>query len=185
MNDISKDIIEAELISGISLCINDFNYDKKEVLIINANNIALLNFISTFNINVHYVGSLDNISSNINTYSRAIELKTSKFDVIVDLDNKTTTQYASLLKSNGILIINLDDLNINKIKESNFNVKMPFKIEGKFYLFLSNRFHPLADFSSQKVDLISDFKYYNEGIHRAVFALPNYQKQALRGVIRN
>ncbi|MDE6886707.1 MAG: hypothetical protein K2P17_06695 [Helicobacteraceae bacterium] len=222
---IDKNIIEAEVVSCIALCINDFNYGKKEVLITNITNAVLLEFISSFSgVEVHYIGEIaskingdgfanNNIDSknnsnkstdikaasiransktmemrNLQVYDFAINLRVNKFDVIIDLDNKTTKPYNELLKDNGIAIINLKDLessSLDIIKEADFKIRMPFRIEDKYYLFLSNRFHPLADICLQKIDLLNDLKYYNAKIHEAVFALPNYRKEALKGIARN
>lgn len=186
MKEIVKDKIQAEILSCIGLCVNDFNYDKKEVLITNTSNLKLLNFLSKLNTNIHYIGQNPNLElENLKTYNLAIELKINQFDLIIDLDNKATTAYNQLLKPSGILLINLATLDLEVIKKADFNIKMPFKCEGEQYLFLSNHFHPLADICVQKIDMINELEYYNLKIHEAMFALPNYQKKALKGIARN
>lgn len=186
MKEITKERIQAEILSCVGLCVNDFSYDKKEVLIVNSINLELLNFLSKLNVNIHYIGQNPKLElENLKVYNLAIELKINQFDLIIDLDSKGVEAYNKLLKPSGILLINLKGLDIEVIKKASFNIKMPFKCEGEQYLFLSNRFHPLADVCVQKIDMINELDYYNIKIHEAMFALPNYQKEALKGIIRN
>lgn len=103
-----------------------------------------------------------------------------------------------MLKNNGILIVDLESLKRENIaqKNANFNVLMPFRLQSwgdndlrkwseKYYLFASNKFHPIADLSLQKVDLLDDLQYCNAKIYEGAFALPNYLKTELKGVVRN
>lgn len=184
MKEISKDLVEAEILSCVGLCVNDFSYNKKDVLVANSNNMELLRFLSSLNANIHYIGQNPKLD-NVKSYDLAIELKINQFDLIINLDNKTTKAYNQLLKPSGILLINLKGLDVDAIKNAEFNIKMPFKCEGRQYLFLSNHFHPLADISVQKIDMINGLEYYNIKIHEAAFAMPNYQKEALKGIIKN
>lgn len=187
-----KNIIEAEFVACVGLCVNDWNYGSKDVLTLNTDNIALLSFLNTFPFRIHHIKKGDTPSLvNVSVYSKAIELKSDDFDLIIDLDNKTTDFFEKLLKPNGVLIINLpnlqDDLESAKkcINNANFKIKMPFNVENKYYLFLSNKIHPLADICLQKIDMLENLKYYNAKMHEAAFALPNYLKNELKGIIKN
>ncbi|RAX51487.1 hypothetical protein CCY99_08935 [Helicobacter sp. 16-1353] len=191
-----KNVIEAEFLACVGLCVNDWNYGNKDALTLNTDNIALLSFLNTFpNLHTHHIKKND-ISpllplENVKMYSKAIELRDSDFNLIIDLDNKTTDFFNKLLRPNGILIINLlhleQDLQGAKkqIDDADFKIKMPFKVENSYYLFLSNSIHPLADICLQKIDMLEDLTYYNAKMHEAAFALPNYLKDYLKGVVRN
>lgn len=196
----NRDIIEAELIACIGFCVNDWNYGNKDILVLNTPNIALLQMLSRLpNVCIHYINkanipNIHEILPNINLYAQAIELKHNEFDFIIDLANNTPIFFNKVLKENGILIINLANLHKSKdsleeakeqINNANFHIKMPFCIEGQYYLFLSNKIHPLADICLHKIDMIENLTYYNAKIHEAVFAMPNYLKNNLRGIIKN
>lgn len=186
-----KNTIEAEFLSCAGLCVNDFNYGHKDVLILNCNNKKLLEFISKFNVSIHCIGNFGIDAKNIIFYDRAIDLKQNKFDLIIDLKNNTTEYFLNFFKENSVLIINLDNLEssldtaINAIKKSNFSIRMPFKLCDNYYLFLSNKIHPLADICLQKIDMLDGLEYYNAKIHEAAFAMPNYLKIAIKSVARN
>ncbi len=193
MDKITSDRIEAELLSCIAICINDWNYGTKTILLNGINNIVLVEFLAQFrNLTIYYLNSQVNLSlPNVRCYKKALDLPINQFDVIIDLDNKSTEAYSVLLKQSGILIINLAHLELhiesakNTIEQALFNIKMPFHINNKYYLFLSHRFHPLADISLQKIDMIDGLMYYNAKIGEAAFALPAYLKNALKGIVRN
>lgn len=52
------------------------------------------------------------------------------------------------------------------------------------FTFASNRFSPLADFNAERVAASGlEFQYYNAGIHRAAFALPQFQRNNLGDLI--
>lgn len=52
------------------------------------------------------------------------------------------------------------------------------------FLFASKGLCPVADFDSTRVEASGlEFKYYNPQIHRASFAIPNFQRQSLRGLL--
>ena len=169
-----KDIIEAEFLACAGLCINDFNYDKKDVLILNCNNKKLLALFDKLNCNIYDKSD-----------------KKDKFDLIIDLKNTSTNNFLKIIKKDSIVIINLPNLEssqknaLDSIKNTNFNIKMPFKLEENYYLFLSNKFHPLADICLQKIDMIESLQYYNIKIHEAAFAMPNYLKDVLKGIAIN
>ena len=170
-----KKIIEAEFLACAGLCINDFNYNKKDVLVLNCENEKLLEF-------------LDKLHCNIYDTS---DVKKDKFDLIIDLKNDTTKHFLEMIKRDSIVIINLANLEssineaLDSIKNADFNIKMPFKVADGYYLFLSNKFHPLSDICLQKIDMTESLKYYNAKIHEAAFAMPNYLKDALKGIAKN
>lgn len=48
------------------------------------------------------------------------------------------------------------------------------------FAFASKRFHPLDDLNEARAEVIAgSTRYYNAGVHRAAFALPNFVKRAL------
>lgn len=52
------------------------------------------------------------------------------------------------------------------------------------FLFASKDIHPLRNFRDERVKHCGiEFKYYNEQIHRASFALPEFMKKTLEGLI--
>lgn len=188
------EIIESELLSIATMCVNDFCFDKKDILLVGVKNEHLLRLLSSFNVNIYAINSHiknANFSSNVAFYDLAIQLKVNQFDVIIDLQNSSVQHYKKLLKNNGILIVDLKALESNEIlaKNANFNIIMPFKIHEKniekYYLFVSNKFHPIADLSLQKLDLLENLQYYNERTYTAAYAIPNYIKKSLQGVVRN
>ena len=169
-----KNLIEAEFLACAGLCINDFNYEKKDILLLGCDNDKLLELLGRFPCNV---------------YNKSDKL--DKFDLIIDLKNTTTRYFLEKINKDSIVIINLPHLETNQqnaldsIKNANFGIKMPFKLAENYYLFLSNKFHPLADICLQKIDMIESLKYYNIKIHEAAFAMPNYLRDVLKGVARN
>ncbi len=204
------DRIEAEIIACAGLCVNDFNNEVKDILLVNPANAELVKMLVRFNVKVHCVGAKEaefsaNLSANLSAeavkkvafYDLAINLKVHKFDVIIDLQNKSAENYKKLIKNNGILIVDLDSLTKESVAQKNadFNVLMPFRVQSwgrgkekcaeKYYLFASNKFHPIADLSLQKVDLLDDLQYCNAKIYEGAFALPNYLKAELKGIVRN
>lgn len=205
------DRIEAEMIACAALCVNDFNNEIKDILLVNSANVELLKMLTHFSVKVHCVGLnranfIANQSANLSAesmtkmafYDLAINLKVHKFDVIIDLKNNSAENYQKMLKNNGILIVDLESLGAENIaqKNANLNVLMPFRLQSwgsndlhkrreKYYLFASNKFHPIADLSLQKVDLLDDLQYCNAKIYEGAFALPNYLKAELKGVVRN
>ena len=63
-----------------------------------------------------------------------------------------------------------------------------FSYPGGFWSFAfgSKKWHPLNDMQVDKIRASKlDFKYYNEDIHRGSFALPNYQKKAIEGLLKD
>lgn len=186
-----RDVIEAEFLACAGLCINDFYYGHKDILVLNTKNEKILEFLDMLNCNIYYIGDLDVNLKNVKMYSKAIELKQNKFDLIIDLDNKTSDHYLKLLKDNALVIINLANLEsslpnaLDSIKNADFTIRMPFKVGDNYYLFLSNKIHPLADICLQKIDMLDNLQYYNAKIHEAAFAMPNYLKEALKGIVRN
>lgn len=194
------DIIEGEIIACVGLCVNDFNNETKDILLTNTNNVSLLEWLLCFNVRIHCVGCGESIMNrkdfgeNVAFYDLAINLTIHKFDVIIDLKNKDTAHYQKLLKNNGILIVDLECLESNAIanKNANFNILMPFRLPKKFgeayekyYLFASNKFHPIADLSLQKLDLLDGLQYCNAKIYDSAFAMPNFVKNKLKAVVRN
>lgn len=169
-----KDIIEAEFLACVGLCINDFNYEKKDVLVLHCENKKLLEFLDALHCNVYDTSD-----------------KKDKFDLIIDMKNDTTKDFLGITTKDSIVIINLPNLEssqenaLDSIKNASFSIKMPFKVAQNYYLFLSNKFHPLADICLQKIDMIESLKYYNVKIHEAAFAMPNYLKDILKGVAKN
>lgn len=83
----------------------------------------------------------------------------------------------------------LDDVEANtavmKILGSYFKIIMPYNVGESTLLFASKEYHPTADVILQRTDLLEGQQYYNCDIHQAVFAMPNYIRQAYLGVIRN
>lgn len=190
-----KDIIEAEILSCVGFCVNDWNYGAKDILVLNTQNHKLLESLSRLpSVRIHYINkhgiSLANMP-NLTQYARAMDMKESEFDVVIDLENTATVMFHKLIKKDGILLTNLANLVENleaakaQIAWNDFRIKMPFCVEGRYYLFCSNTMHPLADMCLHKIDMLRDLRYYNAKIHEAIFALPNYLKVALNGIARN
>lgn len=54
------------------------------------------------------------------------------------------------------------------------------------FTFASKKYHPVNDFDAARVSQSPlEFKYYNQGVHSAAFALPNFVKAGLEGLINN
>jgi spermidine synthase len=53
------------------------------------------------------------------------------------------------------------------------------------FTFASKKFHPLKDFNRERVlESGIDFRYYNEDLHSACFALPSFMRNSLRSYIK-
>lgn len=97
------DRIEAEMIACATVCVNDFNNEIKDILLVNSANAELPKMLTRFSVKVHCVGlSSDNFGAKQNTnfdikkvafYDLAIKLKVHKFDVIIDLKNNSAENY--------------------------------------------------------------------------------------------
>lgn len=189
-------IAESEILAVAGLCVNDFKNEKKDILLVNVDNLELFKMLLKFGTNIYALNasvereSLEG-SEGVAFYDLAINLKITQFDAIIDLKSKSVEHYKKLLKPSGILIVDLEALERAKIaeKKADFNVLMPFKIAEssiqKYYIFASNKFHPIADFSLQKLDMLDGLQYCNARVYEACFALPNYIKTELKGVVRN
>lgn len=189
-------IVESEILAVAGLCVNDFKNEKKDILLVNVDNLELFKILLKFGANIYALNagvereSLESVEG-VAFYDLAINLKITQFDAIIDLKSKSVEHYKKLLKPSGILIVDLEALEREKIAEKkvNFNVLMPFKIAEssiqKYYIFASNKFHPIADFSLQKLDMFDGLQYCNARVYEAAFALPNYIKTELKGVVRN
>ncbi|MGX2983108.1 hypothetical protein [Helicobacter sp. 23-1045] len=187
-------IAESEILACAGLCVNDFGSAQKEVLLVGVENAEIFNSLLKFGAKIHALNSSverDRFAEGVEFYDLAINLKVQKFDLIIDLKSANTEHYQKLLKNNGILIVDLRDLSKDEIlqKKADFVVLMPFRVQEcgreKCYLFASNKFHPLADFSLQKLDMCGDLQFCNARIYEGCFAMPNYVKSALKGVVRN
>ncbi|WP_448211101.1 polyamine aminopropyltransferase [Colwellia sp. MEBiC06753] len=54
------------------------------------------------------------------------------------------------------------------------------------FTFASKQYHPVNDFNADRVTQSAlDFDYYNAKLHTAAFALPNFAKKGLSGLINN
>jgi spermidine synthase len=54
------------------------------------------------------------------------------------------------------------------------------------FTFASKQYHPISDFDADRVVASGlDFQYYNQALHSAAFALPNFVKKGLSGLINN
>ena len=189
MTKIDKNAARAEILACVGLCVNDFNYDKKSVLVLKGEGGLLSTALLAF---------LDSLKSSavgeIRGEANPKSCGESRFDLIIDLSAQNPALLAKNLKENGIAIANLVSLEedfeaaksaILAACAAGFRVAMPFKALDSYFLFLSNAFHPLADLCLQKADALDGLDYYNAKIHEAIFALPNYLKTALKGVARN
>ena len=188
------EIIEAEILACGALCVNDFSNAQKDILLVNVNNADLFANLLNFGARIHALNSSverDRFADGVAFYDLAINLAVQKFDVIIDLQSKSVEHYGKLLKDSGILIVDLERLESSAIaaKNADFNVLMPMRIydngREKYYLFASNKFHPIADFSLQKLDMCEGLKYCNARVYEAVFAMPNYVREKLKGSVRN
>lgn len=188
------DIIEGEILACAGLCVNDFSNAKKDILLVNVNNAELFTNLLNFGARICALNSSvnrDRFASGVEFYDLAINLAVQKFDLIIDLQNKSAEHYQKLLKNNGILIVDLVHLERENITQKGLscNIIMPMRIQDngqiKYYLFASNKFHPIADFSLQKLDMAENLRYCNAKIYEAVFAMPNYIKDDLRGIAQN
>ena len=188
------DIIEAEILACGALCVNDFSNAQKDILLVNVDNAELFENLLHFGARIHALNSSverDRFAGGVAFYDLAINLAVQKFDAIIDLQSKEVGHYQKLLKNSGILIVDLERLESSAItaKNATFNVLMPMRLQDsgreKYYLFASNKFHPIADFSLQKLDMCEGLKHCNARVYEAVFAMPNYVRENLRGVARN
>lgn len=185
-----KEIIQAETLCCVALCVNDFNFSPKNILLNNVKNKKIIEFLASLKHNIHAISKES--SNHAKTYPNAISLPKMRFDVIIDLQDLASdlkaldSAYRALLNENGILILKLDSMEKSNdiIKSFDFLIRMPFCVEHENYLFLSRRFHPLADICLQKIDLMQNLEFYNAKIGEAIFALPNYLKRILKDSIR-
>lgn len=54
------------------------------------------------------------------------------------------------------------------------------------FTFASKSLHPIEDFDPARVDASGlEFDYYNKALHQAAFALPNFVRKGLKGLIEN
>jgi spermidine synthase len=54
------------------------------------------------------------------------------------------------------------------------------------FTFASKKYHPIKDFSSERVDKFEgEFKYYNKRIHTGAFAIPSFMAKELKEFIKD
>ncbi len=66
-----------------------------------------------------------------------------------------------------------------------YKIIMPYHAGQQTLLLASKAYHPTADFILHRTDMLEGQEYYNCDIHPAAFAMPNYIREAYRGIIRN
>ena len=111
-----------------------------------------------------------------------------------------TAHVARILRKDGLAVFEVDGtmMDTSALKETileigkNFKIVMPYRVEAvsvvggvKTFILASKEYHPTADLILQRADLIDGLKFYNSDIHPASFAMPNYIRNALRGIAKN
>lgn len=100
-----------------------------------------------------------------------------------------------VLKDDGILSIQgsswFVDFEVHqkllKKLDAKFEIVMPYRYEMFTYpgiiwnfILASKKYHPLTDLNLNQKNEIQQLQYYNEQIHKASFALPNYIKEKMQ-----
>lgn len=116
-------------------------------------------------------------------------LQNDELSVVKEIEN--------LLSDEGIAIFKVPHFRFSsqQVREvlgalQNFSVLMPFGVPQRIneeyaYLFASKKPHPLANIKLQRIDMAGPFEYYSEAMHKAVFALPEYIRQAYADLVIN
>lgn len=138
--------------------------------------------------------------ANFKHYSQIIDLDLKKYDLIIDLHTPNTHRIDGLQRMLGahgmLLLATQNPLLAPKTFEStlqdlhpHFSVIMPFYNPyaplDLFYLFNSKRYHPEADMLLQKIDMLEGLEHYNDQVHVAAFAQPQWLKNMYLGLIKN
>ncbi|WP_307983834.1 spermidine synthase [uncultured Helicobacter sp.] len=157
---------------------------------------VLHSFISFF---PHFTQTTQN--PKFHPYAKTIELPLEKYDVIIHQGTPNAHEIDGLqrmLTPQGIFIHRLAHPYIQEDKciallqnlDGFFEIVMPFfapfsLFDDRVYVFASKQTHPLADMWLQKVDMLSDLRYYNADIHQAAFSMPTHIAKSLQGIIKN
>lgn len=136
---------------------------------------------------------------DISISSTFVALNNRGYDIIVHCGDILKHELDALIKlanKHYILIFPLANPFLNPIdfKEnlelasSYSKILMPFKIEYgtqcKYFCFLSNKFHPLADLRLHVSDFL-ETRFYNSKLHESMFALSNNVKLLCREFVKN
>lgn len=105
------------------------------------------------------------------------------------------------LSNNGIVVAQMESpyyqLNFQKAMFNRFKPIFPKRFLMNYtnmtyigalwsFAYLSKEIHPINAFDSQRVSTLNlSLKYYNQGIHKACFALPQFMKDELKDLIDN
>jgi spermidine synthase len=142
--------------------------------------------------NVLVVSNEKDIKDEIAKHKVQVDFSTlsnasSKYDIII-LDQNVNDELElglvnKLLKEHGIFVMPLESL--DEIKNlSSYQVVMPYKVEDKYIVFASKKYHPTANQRFHISDFLENCEYYNTQIHSASFVLPTYLNQQYKGIIK-
>ncbi|BCZ19822.1 Spermidine synthase SpeE [Helicobacter sp. NHP19-012] len=149
-----------------------------------------------------FLPHLDALKTNphFKQVSKILDLEVKKYDLIFSLSPLNAHQIDGLqrmLGIEGILITSAPSplVEPQAFKTSvqelapHFSVLMPFSSPyapfSTHYFFASKQAHPLADLILQRVDMLEGLRHYNEDIHTAAFAQPQWLHQDHLGLFKN
>ncbi len=204
--------IESEMITQIPYCVIK---DSKKALVCGTLNAEIAYYLSLNNIHVDMVvsdkealntlsGFLPNFKyvykeQSINICENFMSLRDFNYDIIINLGNPSQNEFEALKKmanKNFIMIFALPNiylepsvaLDLLSTANKFGNILMPFMIPAitpKFYTFLSDSYHPLADLQLQKSDMLENMQFYNSNLHTSVFRLPTIINKLIAPYVKN
>jgi spermidine synthase len=128
--------------------------------------------------------SLDSISDELS----------SSFDLVIINDycsgDAIFAEINRVLRDDGVCVV--ESLNYSDSKDEvksqlvsigkEFIIAMPYRVDGRFNILASKKYHPTADIILQRSDLLDGLTYYSTEMHMASFALPKYIEKELLGI---
>lgn len=204
--------IESEMLSYIPYCVA---INPKRALICGTLNATIAQNLANYDIEVDMVvgdiealytlsGFIPNFkeikeNNNITFYENFIDIKYCNYDIIIHDYSPNFSGFCALQKmvnEKFICIFGLSNLYLEPSLAldtlangmSFGHIMMPFiipSLEQKFYAFLSNHVHPLADLQLQKSDMIDNTECYNSNFHNSVFRLPTFLQKIVSPYIKN
>lgn len=204
--------IESEMLSYIPYCVAT---RPKKALVYGTLNAMIAHNLASYDIEVDMVvGDMEalytlsgfipnfkeiNDNPNITFYENFIDIKHCGYDIVIHDHSPNFNGFCALKKmvnEKFICIFGIKNLYLEPSSAldtlatgMNFgHIMMPFivpSLEQKFYVFLSNHAHPLADLQLQKSDMMDRTEYYNANLHESVFRLPTFLQRIILPYVKN
>lgn len=174
MNLSTQQSLEAEIVAHIAAC----SHELPKTAFIDYDNNAIANELKKHSIDVKCAGASHSV----------LECATSDIVITHALPNTSLSSTVILIRPMPSLYDDFESAyQFLQVMSKDFAILMPFAVwgMGKWFVFASQRFHPIASLQLQRADMLDDLQWYCAHLHQSAFVLPCGIAQKLRCVVRN